>query len=306
MSHSDLVVYPSSEDVLHGIWQRLVVRPIEWVSSILSLLFLTGALIVAIPLGLVRAWQKPQHPASAWNSIFRYVIRLYFYVAGIRIEIEGLDHLPANGSPVLLAANHPSHLDGPTMDLAVGARRATAMTAPLNFFPWPYSLWFAKIGAIDIARSPEEEKKYPTAHTGKEAIKLAVWKLTKLKKTILIFPEGHLEKVRHPLPFRTGALRIAIQAGVPIVPVTIRGSERVFSPSRWLLRPGTIRVIFHPPMHVPTNQAALRDHSMIDLLTSQLLCRIASDLPASYYTPGMINACKEILQLHPVTRKAVS
>jgi 1-acyl-sn-glycerol-3-phosphate acyltransferase len=304
-SHS-VVVFASSADNFNRVWHALVIRPMEVVATIVSFLLLILVLIVTIPLGALHAKKHPQHPASAWNDYFRAAFRFYLWAAGIRVEVEGLEHLPKDGAPVLLASNHPSHLDGPVIDLAVGTRRATAMTAPNKFFPWPFSFWFKKIGTIDVARSGEEEKKYPTANKPKRALELMVMKLTKLQKTMLIFPEGHMERSRHPLPFHTGAIRIARLAGVPLHPVTIRGSGRIVSPSHWLLKPGTIRVIFHPAMPLPMEPDALHDYQLINLLTNQLLCRIASFLPATSYSPGMVNACKEILLLHPVTRTAIA
>lgn len=305
MAHPSVIVYGSSADILQRLWHTFVVRPMEIVATIVAFLLLTLGLIMVIPLAALHAWRQPKHPASAWNDYFRAVFRFYLWAAGIRVEVEGLAYLPRDGSPVLLAANHPSHLDGPVMDLAVGNRRATAMTAPNKFFPWPFDFWFRNIGAVDVARSPEEEQKYPTANTPKAAVAAMVDKLVNRQKTMLMFPEGHLEHRRQPLPFRTGAIRIAVLSGVPLVPVTIRGSGRVFSPNRWLLRPGTIHVTFHPAMPLPATPESLSDHALVNLLANQLLCRIATDLPATAYSPGMVNACKELLALHPVTRRAV-
>lgn len=304
MAAPQTVVLLSSEDLLSGVWHRLVVRPMEIASTILAFLLLVLAMIVMIPSGYFAAWRYPGHPATAWNEVFKSIFRWYLWAGGVRVEITGLENLPPAPQPMLLAANHPSHLDGMVVDIAVGKRRATAMTAPNHSFPWPFSFWFRKIGTVDVARTPEEVKNYPTAHKPKDAIRVMIYKLTDLKKTMLIFPEGHIERIHHPTSFHTGAIRIAHTAKVPIIPVTLRGSERVFSPNRWLLRPGVIHVIFQKPMPIPDEPKLLEDRQLIDLMTNQLLCRIAQDLSLNYYTPGMALACKEVLSLHPVTRRA--
>lgn len=306
MTSHTVVTYPSLEDLLSSLWKRAVVHPLEWLSSVLSLLFFVLLLVIAIPIGYLNQWLHPEHPKFAWYRVFHTIIRFYFFVAGITVEVEGQEHLPPENQPVVFAANHLSHFDGFAISVAFEGRRTSAITAPSQFFPWPFSFWFIRIGSIDVARSKEEEKKYTQAHSGKEALRLAIWKLTKLRKSVLIFPEGHIERHRAILPYKTGAVRMAIGARVPLIPITLRGSERVFSPNKWLLRPGTIRVIFQPPMPLPTDPTCLKDHALVDLLTSQLLCRIASYLPPSYYTPGMAGACREILRLHPVTRAATS
>lgn len=304
MTHDQIVIYPSLEELLSHRWRSWVVQPLEWVSSVLSLLFLVLLLIITIPIGYLHAWRHTDHPKSAWNLMFHRLVTVYFFLAGITVEVEGLEFLPNQIQPIVLAANHPSHLDGLALSIAIEERRAAAMTAPNQFFPWPFSFWFRQMGSIDVARNPAEKKKYTRALSGKKALMLAIWKLTTLKKSIVIFPEGHIERIHHPLPYKTGAVRMAIQAGVPLHPVTIRGSERVFSPNRWLLRPGTIRIIFHPALPLPSDTHAVADYKLIDILTSQLLCRIAADLAPNYYTPGMIGACRDILALHPVTRAA--
>ena len=78
--------------------------------------------------------------------------------------------------------------------------------------------------------------------------------------SILIFPEGTIpdkEKV-DLLRFKDGAFRMAIEAGVPIVPMTIlNGPKALLDNGRWLLRPTQVPVIFHEP--IPTAGMTLED-----------------------------------------------
>lgn len=306
LAKTETIVYPSLEDYLGSIWKRVVIHPFEVINSIISLLFFLLLLILAIPLAYINEWRHPEHPKFAWYQMFHRVVRTYFFLAGIRVEVEGREHLPPESQPVVLAANHLSHFDGFAISVAIEGRRTSAVTAPSQFFPWPFSFWFQKIGSIDVARSPEEEQRYQAALSGKEALAMAHYKLTKLRKSILIFPEGHIERHRSILPYKSGAVRMATAADVPLIPITLRGTERVFSPNKWLLRPGTIRVIFHSALPLPKDPAVVSDIPLMELLTSQLLCRIAQDLPVNYYSPGMANACRDILRLHPVTREAIT
>ncbi|MBI4175140.1 1-acyl-sn-glycerol-3-phosphate acyltransferase, partial [Candidatus Berkelbacteria bacterium] len=190
----------------------------------------------------------------------------------------------------------PSHLDGPIFETFID-RRAFAMTMPFDSFPWPYNFWFRHVGCLDVARTAEEEKKYPRANTRKEVIEVSAWKMTQLGKSLVIFPEGHLEREKKVLPFHTGAVRIALLARAPVIPVSIRGTDRVFSPSRWLFRPGSIHVTLHAPLDLAMYADAELTHRQVDLLTAQLLCRIASDLPEHKLTPGVEPYCVEMLHL---------
>src|SRR6185436_17079243 len=68
---------------------------------------------------------------------------------------------------------------------------------------------------------------------------------------VVIFPEGG-----RGLPdgsmirMKGGAVRIALEAGVPILPVTIRGANKVWPASRFFPRPGKVEVTYHPVFHV--------------------------------------------------------
>ncbi len=296
--HHQMLIVPSVSDVFGGFWHRFIVVPIEYLATILAFLILTTGAILVIPIGYFNVWLHPDHPKSAWNHIFRNLIRWYLFAAGVRIEVEGMEYLPTREQPVVFASNHPSHLDGTIFETFID-RRAFAMTMPFQAFPWPFSFWFSQIGCVDVARTDEEEKKYPLANTRREVIEKSIYKITKLHKSLIIFPEGHLEHEKKVLPFKTGAIRIALAAGAPIIPVSIRGTDRVFSPSRWLFRSGVIHLKLHPPFDVRLYVGAKLTKTQLDLLTAQLLCRIAADLPEHKLTPGVEPICIDLLH-HPL------
>ena len=300
---ADEIVYGSSTDWLGHLWRRLIVSPFELLSSMVSLLVFFLLLILFMPVGYGRTLINNKASQQIWNDLIRQITRWYFYAAGIRLEIDGYHHLQALGQPVIFAANHPSYLDPLVLRIALPDYAGCSVSAPIQSFPWPLSFWFSKVNALEVARTPEEHQRWPNLPKGNQVVEEAVRRL-KHGYSILIFPEGHLERIRHPQSFRTGVVRMALVSQRPIVPVTICNSGWVFSPKNLLLRPGTIRIVFRQPLPLPNDATLIDRHEIINLLTNQLLCRIAQDLPASYYTPGMILACQEILSLHPVSRAA--
>lgn len=303
----EVVQQPSIERALQRVWHRGIVPIVSHLSGFIALVALLIALAVAIPIGFVRFYFSVRRDDEIWHSMFQRMFGWYLAAAGVTLKIEGGEYLPPDYLPVIVAANHQTMLDGPIMDLATGARRGVAMTAPADYFPWPMSFWVRKVGSIEVARSEAELKKYGPrgALTGKQAIKQAVAALHKRHVSLLIFPEGHTERSHEPLPFQTGAVRIALVAGVPIIPATIHNTNGVMNIKRLMLQPGTIRISFHPQFALPSEASAINDYALVSLLTSQLLCHIAQDLPASYFTPGMVLACKEVLSLHPVLSEAM-
>jgi 1-acyl-sn-glycerol-3-phosphate acyltransferase len=68
---------------------------------------------------------------------------------------------------------------------------------------------------------------------------------------VVIFPEGGRGRPDGSLVrMKGGAVRMALEAGVPILPVTIRGANRVWPPGRRVPRTGKVEIIYHPVMHV--------------------------------------------------------
>ncbi|MDR2102641.1 MAG: 1-acyl-sn-glycerol-3-phosphate acyltransferase, partial [Treponema sp.] len=73
-------------------------------------------------------------------------------------------------------------------------------------------------------------------------------RLLKSGERMLVFPEGTRSKGRGLLPFRSGSLKLATQAGVPIVPIAISGSYEVFE-KNYRVKAGPVRVVFCPPVN---------------------------------------------------------
>ena len=66
--------------------------------------------------------------------------------------------------------------------------------------------------------------------------------------SVLFFPEGTRSPDGHLLPFKPGGFAVAIEKGVPVVPVTIKGSREVWPPRDWRIRGGEIEVVLSPPL----------------------------------------------------------
>ncbi len=295
------------EQIVDVVWHNGLVKAVSFLAGYVAIVVLVLLLAVAIPLGYGWVYFSVRRDDEIWHDLFQHIFRFYLMAAGVKLDIQGAENLPPDYRPVIVAANHQSMLDGPIMDLATGARRGVALTAPASYFPWPMSFWVAKVGSIQVARSEDELKKYGMrgALQGRVAIKRAVDALHKRHVSLLLFPEGHTEKISHPLPFQTGAIRIALASGAPLIPATIHNSGGIMKIKKLMLRPGTIHIRFHKQFPLPHGHVFLNDHNLVKLWTNQLLCRIAQDLPPSYFTPGMALACREVLGLNPLMRAAL-
>ena len=152
-----------------------------------------------------------------------------------RLRASGKEHLPREGGYVL-SANHLSNFDPWPLGLPLFPRRKLRFMAKVELFRSP--LWpILKLGgAFKVDRG--------TGDT--EAIDTAV-RLAREGEVIAMFPEGTrrskgLLKKRKPRP-HTGAARVALEAGVPLIPAAIAGTDRI-------TRLGPLRVAYGPAIEL--------------------------------------------------------
>jgi len=147
-----------------------------------------------------------------------------------RFRAYGKEHLPAEGGYVL-AAGHHSNLDPWAIGLPLWPRRFLRFMAKSELFWFPLGPFIRACGAFKVRRGKSDQ----------EAIQTAV-NLARSGHVIAMFPEGTrrkkgLMKTRQPQS-HTGAARIALEAGVPLVPVGIRGTDELARVGAWRVRYG--------------------------------------------------------------------
>jgi 1-acyl-sn-glycerol-3-phosphate acyltransferase len=93
---------------------------------------------------------------------------------------------------------------------------------------------------------------------------------------LMIFPEGGRTRTGHVMPFKPGVIRLALDAQVPIVPVTVVGGYKAYSPHHLFPRPRKVRVIYHAPIHLPR----VRDKEELKNLLQEQTTRLQSIVEA--------------------------
>ena len=176
-----------------------------------------------------------------------------------RLRDEGVENLPREGGYVL-AANHTSNLDPWPLGLPLWPKRYLRFMAKSELFWWPMGPVITAGGAFPVRRGERDV----------EAIQTAV-ELTRKGHVVAMFPHGTRERkglVKKYQPrSHTGAARIALLAGVPLVPAAIRGTDR-------LIRLGPLRVRYGKPIEVDDIDA--RDQSeRARIATERLMVEIA-------------------------------
>jgi 1-acyl-sn-glycerol-3-phosphate acyltransferase len=150
-----------------------------------------------------------------------------------RLRATGEEHLPPDGGYVL-SANHLSNFDPWPLGLPLFPRRQLRFMAKAELFRSPLWPILKTGGAFKVRRGEGDE----------EAIETAV-RLAREGEIVAIFPEGTRRKKGLVKKFQarphTGAARVALEAGVPLIPAAIGGTDRI----RRLV---PLRVAYGPPV----------------------------------------------------------
>jgi 1-acyl-sn-glycerol-3-phosphate acyltransferase len=155
-----------------------------------------------------------------------------------RIRYEGLENVPASGG-LIIAANHQTYIDPFWIGFPI--RRPQRFLAWDEAFGWPI---VGKLMGLLGAWPLQLERSGPTAIR-----RTLQW--LRDGGVVTIFPEGGRALSDGLMSrFKPGAVRMALEANVPILPVTIRGAHRVWPKDRRLPRFANVEVIYHPPYHV--------------------------------------------------------
>jgi 1-acyl-sn-glycerol-3-phosphate acyltransferase len=214
------------------------------------------AALILIPFTLLSGNVGPLYVTGCW--IARTAIR----VAGIRIQIQGQEKIPA-GRACIFMANHVSNLDAPALIPNLPGRTSVFLKRPLMKLP---ILGYAfKLGEfIPVDRGGDVEN-----------AQLAVGDALRVLSNglhITTFVEGMRSLDGRLLPFKKGPFYLAKDSGAPCVPVSIYGTEQILPWGSKRIHPGTAHIVFHPPIDPD-------DYATRDELSEAVREGIASALP---------------------------
>jgi len=164
----------------------------------------------------------------------RFVIRL----AGGTVMVHGLENVPRN-TPVVFIGNHQSYLDIPILLGFIDVKKA----------------FIAKIELLSIPGLAGWMKLMQCTFLDRKNMRQSVQAIQEAVQTVrdghplVIFPEGTRSRGNTVGEFKAGSFKLALQAGVPIVPFTLDGSWRLFE-EKGKIQNSHVRLTIHPP--IPT------------------------------------------------------
>ena len=185
-----------------------------------------------------------------------------------RMKYVGLENVPTAGG-FIIASNHQTYMDPFWIGFPIS--RPIRFLAWNKIFDWPV---VGRLAGLLGAWPLEIEVSDPSAIR-----RTLQW--LKGGGGIVIFPEGGRGMPDGAMiRFKPGAVRMALEAGVPILPVTIRGAHRVWAKTQRFPRFARVEIVYHPLFHVdPHDRSEARAHAR--RASERLTEIIGSALPSS-------------------------
>lgn len=199
-------------------------------------LFVAGTLLLLLgPPILFVAWLLRKHELVYPWAFFGG--RNWLRLSGMKVRVSGQEYLDPNQTYVFVS-NHRSYLDTATLFVYTGRRLGLlAKKELLNVPILGYGMGFVNIMAIDRSN---RERALKTVEAATARIRSG--------RSFGVFAEGTRAKPGEFLPFKKGAFYMAAQAGVSIVPIAIKNTDRLMGKGTGEARPGTIEMIMLPPI----------------------------------------------------------
>ena len=192
---------------------------------------------------------------GAWNGV---------RLTGVRVATVGLDQLDAAGTYIFMS-NHVSNLDPPILIPLIPRR--TSVMVKKELFTYPILGRAMRMGSLVPVDRGNRDAGIEAVKAAKEVIGQGL--------NMTIYVEGKRSFDGKLLPFKKGPFYLAMECGVPVVPVTMAGTHYAMPKKRFAIRPGTVKVIFHEPIEP-------KDFGSRECLMEKVRAAIDSGLPEQY------------------------
>lgn len=170
------------------------------------------------------------HVARLWG-------RSILWVSGLRVKVVGLENIDSSRSAIYMS-NHQSNFDIPVFFSALPIQFRWLAKAELFKIPI-FGQGMRGAGYISIDRT---DAKSAIRSLGRAAQNI------REGTSVLIFPEGTRSYDGALLPFKSGGFILAVDAGVPIVPMAVHGTYHVMPKGRKIIRRQAVHLVVQPPI----------------------------------------------------------
>jgi 1-acyl-sn-glycerol-3-phosphate acyltransferase len=166
-----------------------------------------------------------------------WIVRTGLRLGGIRTRVSGRDGLDPKRSYIFMS-NHISNLDPPVLAPLIPGR--TSVLAKSSIFRIPFLGYAMRLADMVPIDRGNRESSIASIIKAEEVLRSGLH--------MLVYPEGTRSRTGRLQPFKKGPFYMAAQTKVPIVPVTIYGTEKMLKKGAFALIPGDANVVFHAPV----------------------------------------------------------
>jgi 1-acyl-sn-glycerol-3-phosphate acyltransferase len=215
------------------------------IRTVVVLFYFSLAMLTVLPLLIL--WTLVTGDATFMYDRFQEGLRIGLRIAGIHVHVEGLENIPPG--VCIFASNHASNLD--PIALTPNIPRRVALLAKKEVFNIPVlskAIRLAKLVPVDRGDS----------EAAAESVDLAI-KYLKEGLSFCVYPEGTRSRDGRLLPFKRGTFVMALRAGVPVVPVSLAGTQDLMRKGDWRIYPGEVTVRFGPAVNAAGYSMEQRD-----------------------------------------------
>ena len=161
--------------------------------------------------------------------------RLILRTTGVTVEVSGLDRL-APGRTYVFVSNHQSIYDIPILFWSLPFQLRIIAKESLGRFPF-LGWHLRRTGHMLVNRARPDRAIFAWASA-----------LTSKGLSLIVFPEGTRSRDGRVGRFKGGSFHLALEAGLPVVPLSVVGSRHVMLKGRLATYPGHVRLVVHPPI----------------------------------------------------------
>jgi 1-acyl-sn-glycerol-3-phosphate acyltransferase len=189
---------------------------------------------------------------GAWNGV---------RLTGVRVKTVGLDKLDPARTYIFMS-NHVSNLDPPIITPLIPKR--TSVMVKKELLSYPILGRAMRMGSFVPVDRGNRDAGIESVQAAKQVVQQGL--------NMTIYVEGKRSFDGKLLPFKKGPFYLAMECGVPVVPVTITGTRYVMPKGRFAIKPGVVTVNFHPPIEP-------QDFGSRECLMEKVRAAIDSGLP---------------------------
>lgn len=229
------------------------------IRTLLVVLFFALSILFVLP--WLMLWTLIAGTPDFMYDVAIKAVRIANHLAGMRVRVEGAENIPSGAC--VFAANHASNVD--PLALVVAIPRRVSVLVKRELFRIPiFSTAMRLAQFIPVDRSGGQ---------GAASVNEAVL-LLKAGLSFMIFAEGTRSPDGRLRPFKKGAFILAIEAGAPVVPASIVGTQLIMRKGNPVLHPGEVVVRFGPAVDASTYTMAQRGE-----LLARVEALVAAGLP---------------------------